>query len=83
MSYWAKDIAQKCHRSDDLASTPPVEAMRLIISIATTSQPRGYYKIVTNDVSRAYFYAPVKEGQYIYVKLPDEDRKPGEEIMCG
>ena len=38
---------------------------------------------MTNDVSRAYFYAPIKEGQYIYVKLPDEDILPGEEHMCG
>ena len=28
---------------------------------------------MTNDVSQAYFYAPVKEGQYIYVQLPKED----------
>ncbi len=26
---------------------------------------------------------PVKEGQYIYVKLPAEDTLPGEEGMCG
>ena len=32
-----------------------------------------------NDVSRAYFYAPIQEGQYIYVKLPQEDILPGEE----
>ena len=38
---------------------------------------------MTNDVSRAYFYAPVKEGQYIYVQLPAEDIEPGEEGMCG
>ena len=38
---------------------------------------------MTNDVSRAYFYAPVKDGQYIYVKLPEEDTLPGEEGMCG
>ena len=38
---------------------------------------------MTNDVSRAYFYAPVKEGQYIYVQLQPEDILPGEEGMCG
>ena len=47
------------------AATPPLEALRLIISLAATYK----YDIMTNDVSRAYFYAPVKEGQYIYVKL--------------
>ena len=38
---------------------------------------------MTNDVSRAFFYAPVKEGQNIYVQLPAEDILPGEEEMCG
>ena len=38
---------------------------------------------MTNDVSRAYFYAPIQEGQHIYVKLPSEDILPGEEHMCG
>ena len=66
------------------AATPPLEALRLILSIAATSH-RGEsdYKIMTNHVSRAYFYAPVKEGQYIYVQLPKEDMLPGEENMCG
>ena len=66
------------------AATPPLEALRLILSIAATNhQNESNYKIMTNDVSRAYFYAPVKEGQYIYVQLPEEDREPGEEHMCG
>lgn len=61
------------------AATPPLEALRIILSLGVT---KGY-DIMTNDVSRAYFYAPVQEGQYIYVKLPEEDRLPGEEQMCG
>ena len=65
------------------ASTPPVEAMRMIISLAATNNEKGKFKIMTNDVSRAYFYAPVKEGHTIYVKLPEEDILPGEENMCG
>ena len=66
------------------AATPPIEALRLILHIAATNQYNGaQYKVMTNDVSRAYFYAPIQEGQYIYVKLPEEDRLPGEEQMCG
>ena len=38
---------------------------------------------MTNDVSTAYFHAPVKEGQYIYVQLPAEDIEEGEEGLCG
>ena len=38
---------------------------------------------MAHDVSRAYFYAPGKPGQHIYVQLPPEDKGPGEEDMCG
>ena len=66
------------------AATPPIEALRLILHIAATTQYNGaQYKVMTNDVSRAYFYAPIQEGQHIYVKLPEEDVLPGEEQMCG
>ena len=47
------------------AATPPLEALRLIISLAVMHG----YDIMTNYVSRAYFYAPVKEGQYIYIYI--------------
>ena len=33
------------------------------------------------DVSRAYFYA--KAVRPVYVRLPDEDRLPGDENRCG
>ena len=66
------------------AATPPLEALRLILHLAATYRVgESNYMIMTNDVSRAYFYAPVKEGQYIYVQLLDEDKLPGEENMCG
>ena len=38
---------------------------------------------MTNDVSRAYFYAPVLPGQDIYIQLLDEDREPHGKDMCG
>ena len=66
------------------AATPPIEALRLILHLAATNHANGaQYKVMTNDVSRAYFYAPVQEGQHIYVKLPVEDMLPGDEQMCG
>ena len=36
-----------------------------------------------NDVSRAYFYAPIQPGQLTHVKLPPENTLHGEEEMCG
>ena len=41
------------------AATPPIEVLRLILHLAASNNG---YKVMTNDVSRAYFYAPVKEG---------------------
>ena len=54
------------------ASTPPLEALRLIVSKAAThvdgEEPN---EIMVNDVSRAYFYA--KCPRCFYVELPRED----------
>ena len=49
------------------AANPPTEALRLILHLAATNSNQSHYKVMTNDVSRAYFYAPVKEGQHIYM----------------
>ena len=48
----------------------------------SSNNKNEHFKIMTNDVSRAYFYAPIQEGHHIYVKLPPEDIFPGEEQMC-
>ena len=56
------------------ASTPPLEAMRLILSHAATTddeQPGRRRQVMINDVSRAYFYA--KQKRIIYIELPKED----------
>ncbi len=56
------------------AGTPPLEAMRLIISVAASKKTRGgkRYGLMANDVRRAYFYAAARETTYI--ELPEEDR---------
>lgn len=36
---------------------------------------------IVNDISRALFHAKVK--RLVYVQLADEDKKPGEQDMCG
>ena len=80
--YRSRLVGKEFNTCNDItlyAATPPLEALRLIISIDASNG----YDIMTNDVSRVYFCAPVQEGQYIYVKLPEEDKAPGEEGMCG
>ena len=64
------------------ASTPPVEAMRLIISQAATGEGTGGQKILmTNDVRRAYFHASI--DREVYVEVPPEDREEGDGDVVG
>jgi hypothetical protein len=77
------------YRDDALyAATPPLEALRLIISHAATIRRQGghggrwrgemHRELMINDVSRAYLYAPATRS--LFVELPAEDgsAKPGE-----
>ena len=67
-------------RDDALyASTPPLEALRLIISHAATIEPgKERREVRVHDVRRAYFYA--KQQREVYIELPeeDEDAEPGQ-----
>ena len=54
------------------ASTPPLEALRLIVSRAATVNPgEKRNEIMINDVSRAYFYA--RSTRCLYIEVPAED----------
>ena len=68
-------------RTDLFAATPPLESLRMILSICAAKQsskdPAENFIIMSNDVSRAYFYAPTTRP--IYISIPDEDWKPGDE----
>ena len=80
----AKDI-QKDDRDDLFAATPPLEALKLIMSLAMTEgigdekgkEEQGM-KLDFIDIRRAFFHAPARRN--IYVDLPEED---GQEGMCG
>ena len=56
-----------------------MEALKLIIAMTATAN-KGEV-IMVNDISRAFFHAKVTRD--VYVQLPNEDRAPGEEGMCG
>jgi hypothetical protein len=72
-------------REDLFAATPPVEAKKLLMSLAMT-EGFGYdrqgrtpdLKLDFIDVRRAFFHAPCRRE--VYVELPAEDNEPG---MCG
>ena len=64
-------------RPDLFAATPPLEALKVILSMLASSN-KGE-KLMVNDVSRAYFCAPAR--RQVFVELPAEDR--GSEDMVG
>ena len=71
-------------RQDLFAATPPIEALRILMSMAVT-QGIGYsdrresgMNIDVIDFKRAYL--SVKTSRDIIVQLPDEDYEPG---MCA
>ena len=78
-------VAQELNLSKQpelFAATPPIEYVRYLVSCVASSQfspePR---RLMVQDVKKAYFYAPATRK--IYVKLPDEDRGPDEQGLCG
>ena len=68
--------------SDDslYASTPPLEALRLIVSRAATYDGQAR-ELMINDVRRAYFYA--EATRELYVELPKEDAEFGRGDKVG
>ena len=74
----AKEI-NRYKRDDLFAATPPLEALKVIIS-ATTIGNKGEI-IMINDVSRAFFHAKVKRD--VYVALPDEDMNEEDVGKCA
>jgi len=60
-------------RDDALyAATPPLEALRIIISDAATIGENDVRKeVMVNDVRRAYFYAKIERD--VFIELPAED----------
>ena len=69
-------------RDDTLyASTPPLEALRYIVSHAATEDPERpgiRRELMINDVRRAYFYAKQKRNVFINLPSEDPDAKEGE-----
>ena len=81
-NYRSRLVAKEFRGNDDrpewFADTPPSECMKLMLH--RTASRRGQ-KMLYADVSRAFFYAPAV--RLVYVQLPEEDRGPGDEGMCG
>ena len=66
-------------RDDLFAGTPPLEALKCILSMAASGN--GGEVIMVNDVSRAFFHA--RACRDVYVQLAKEDQQEGDERRCG
>ena len=68
-------------RDDALyAATPPLEALRLVISHAATHPENGSERMVmANDVRRACSYAKITQN--VYFESPKEDKMYGSGIL--
>ena len=76
---WVKE--HKTHARPELyASTPPLEALKIVLSEIATGK-RGGRVVALVDVRRAHFYAPARRR--VFVELPPEDYQPGDEHVCG
>ena len=68
------------------AATPNIESVRLLLADAarrcrTVGPLKGNVCLMVIDIKRAYFYAPSQ--QPIYVRLPPEDPKSNDPMVCG
>ena len=80
-----QEFKGKDTRDDLFAATPPLEAIKVLISMAASQRgaKKNLKKLMFIDISKAYFHAPSRRP--VYVKLPAEALEPGElpGTMCG
>ena len=83
----ATDHSGKCY----FAPTPPLEALRTVLSFAASKigswrpcyDPKSEKRMQISclDIARAYFNAKPDEGAKTYVQLPPEDPDSG--VLCA
>ena len=83
-NYRSRLVGREFNDSKDdtlYASTPPLEALRAIVSHAATidvDRPKERRELMVNDVRRAYFYAKQQRNVFIDLPAEDEEAKEGE-----
>ena len=83
-NYRSRLVGREFNDSKDdtlYASTPPLEALRAIISHASTvevDRPGERRELMVNDVRRAYFYAKQQRSVFINLPVEDDEAQEGE-----
>ena len=69
-------------REDLFAATPPIEAIKALISLAASQcgHKGKIKKLAFIDISKAYFHAPAQRE--MYVQIPDESLKLEDRGTC-
>ena len=64
------------NRPELFAATPPLEFIKYFISRCASRQRKARpRRLMIQDMSKAYFFAPATKD--IYIELPPEDEEPG------
>ena len=77
---WVAKEYKKNARPVLYASTPPLEALEVMLSEVATGKRGGKF-VALVDVRRAYCHAPSRKR--VFVELPPEHYQAGDEHMCG
>ena len=77
---WVAKEYKTQERPELYASTPPLEALKVVLSEVATGK-RGGNVVALVDVRRAYFCALARRR--VFVELSLEDYQPGDEDRCG
>ena len=85
-NYRSRLVAKEFRTGDQdgiFAATPPLEALRLLISEAATQESDACPEnvIMINDVARAFFEAPARRA--VCIELPAEAAKDTQDDMVG
>ena len=87
-SYRARLVGRELNlekKPELFAAPPPTESLRMLLSICASNQyltnPEERFVVMSNDVRRAYFYAPASRP--IFVQIPAEDWMEGDEGYVG
>ena len=77
---WVAKEYKTLARPELHASTPPLEALHIVLSEIATGEYEGKVLALVH-VRKTYLYAPTRRK--VFVELPPEDYQPGDEHMCG
>ena len=79
MELKSQQVRAGISRDDVFSATPPLEAVRLLLSMMMTEKKVAKrYKMMFIDISRAHFHSPARRR--LYVELAPERARPG---WCG